>query len=107
MNGFIPDKAEIIVVFTAVCPEDNPYYWKAELTIPPETTPETILSLFIKDGKETPILSGKFVLFDLELSIEDGVAEIRFDQFLTDLKKHSVKLVFPDETESKGTLRYF
>ncbi len=98
---------EQMIVFIASCPEDDPRYWKAELALPFEKTLETILSLYITDGKGSPLESGKFVLFDQELKIEGGVAEITFAQFIMNMKKHSVKLVFDDEEESKGTLRFF
>ncbi|MDO5579818.1 MAG: hypothetical protein Q4G69_01670 [Planctomycetia bacterium] len=101
------DKAEVVIVFSAVCPKEDPHYWKAELTFPPVVAPETVLSLFIEDGRELPVPAGKFVLFDQELAIEDGIAKITFEEYLRNLKNHSVKLIYPDKTEFSGTLKYF
>lgn len=101
------DKGELKIVFIAKCLEDDLHYWKAELTIPPKTSHETILSLFITNSKGRSIASGKFILLDQELPIEDGIAELTFAEFLKNMRKHTVKLVFPDEMERKGTLRFF
>ncbi len=101
------DDKDLTIVFIANCSDDDPHYWQAELTIPSETTQETLLPIFVSDYRRRPIESGKFVLFNQELKIECGMAEISFVQFMTNFKKHSVKLVFEDEQETKGTLRYY
>ena len=98
---------ELVIVFIATCPENDPRYWKAELTIPPEITPETVLSIFITDSKKRPIESGNFILVNQEIPIENGIAELGFEQFIMNLHCHTVKLIFDDKQEIKGTLRFF
>ncbi|MDO5552379.1 MAG: hypothetical protein Q4G68_01335 [Planctomycetia bacterium] len=99
------EKAELKIVFSGLRLEDDPYYWEAILTIPRNAGPGVILPLIVQHGDGRPIESGTFVLCDQEFPVEDGFAELSFNQFVKNIRKHTVKLIFPDKQELIGTLK--
>ncbi|MDO4571226.1 MAG: hypothetical protein Q4D38_12640 [Planctomycetia bacterium] len=108
LAGYSSDKPDLNIIFSAVCSPDAHDYWKAILEIPRTLMGESTLSLHVVDGKDEPIPSGRFFLDELQFfPVKDGVAQIRHDEFLRNMKKHFVKFVFPDGTESLGKLSFF
>lgn len=100
------DSEELIIMFAADCSQEDSAYWRAEIRIPPKTQHHTILLMSVNDARNRPVMNGTFFLCDKQFSVIGGIVKLTFEQFLENIKTHTVKLFF-NGNESEGHLVYF
>ena len=84
-----PDKT-IAFTFISHMTEEPEQRWIAHLTFPPGAVGETELQIEIIDGEDAPVREGVFEFAGLSLPVRDGLATIRYADFVKG--KHEVPL---------------
>ena len=85
-----PDDKTIAFTFMSH-PEKSPELrWKAKLTFPPGSGPDTTLPIEVVDGNEEPVGAGVLELAGAKIPVKDGKAGLRYADFVKG--KHSVPL---------------
>ncbi len=97
-----PDEP-VTFVFASEGDSDAPEAWRAELSVPPGATGDTMLALKVV-GKD---VSGVFKLSGVALPLSDAAAEIPFGVFLAGIKDTDVFLSRPGCDAVKGKLLFF
>ena len=80
--------------------------WRAELSVPPKATAETMLTIKVCDSANRPA-KGVFSLAGCALPITDGTAELPFGLFLAGIQNTEVGLCRPDGRPVAGRLLFF
>ncbi len=98
------DAEAVNIGFIANCDISSPYYWKAEMVIPPGITEDGVLIVLLTDNKGREIKNGTFTLLGMELELDYGIAEISFKDFRDNLRNTTVNVRYPDGTVVSGDL---
>ena len=80
--------------------------WRAELTVPPKATSETMLTIKVCDSANRPA-EGVFSISGCALPITDGKAEMPFGLFLAGIQNTEVGLCRPQGQPVGGRLLFF
>ena len=64
--------------------------WMARVTFPPGADGDTMLPIEISDGEDEPVRAGTLEFAGQHLRVKDGVAELRYSDFVAGV--HSVPL---------------
>ena len=83
---------EVRFTFASDGAEDDEGAWRAELTVPPNAGPDTMLALRVSGRDGGPVADGVFTLSGAALPLAGGSAEIPFGLFLAGIKDTNVSL---------------
>ena len=100
-----PDE-EVRFAFASEGERDATEAWRAELSVPPRATAETMLTIKVCDSSDRPA-QGVFSLAGCALPITDGTAEMPFGLFLAGIQNTEVGLCRPDGQPVAGRLLFF
>lgn len=100
-----PDE-EVRFAFASEGARDAAEAWRAELTVPPRATAETMLTIKVCDAANRPA-EGVFSIAGCSLPILDGEAEIPFGLFLAGIQNTEVGLCRPAGRPVGGRLLFF
>ena len=100
-----PDE-EVRFAFASEGERDASDAWRAELSVPPKATSETMLTIKVCDSADRPA-EGVFSLAGCALPITDGTAEMPFGLFLAGIQNTEVGLCRPDGHPVAGRLLFF
>ena len=82
-----PDKT-IAFTFVSLMTAEPEQRWIAHMTFPPGSDGDTVLQIEIIDGVDAPVREGTFEFAGLSLRVCDGLATIRYEDFVKG--KHEV-----------------
>lgn len=105
VNPVAPDE-EVRFAFASEGDRDAQDAWRAELSVPPKATAETMLTIKVCDSAEQPA-EGVFSLAGCALPITNGMAEMPFGLFLAGIQNTDVGLCRPDGHPVAGRLLFF
>ena len=100
-----PDE-EVRFAFASEGERDASEAWRAELSVPPKATSETMLTIKVCDSSDRPA-EGVFSLAGCALPITGGKAEMPFGMFLAGIQNTEVGLCRPDGQPVGGRLLFF
>ena len=100
-----PDE-EVRFAFASEGERDATEAWRAELSVPPRATADTMLTIKVCDSADRPV-QGVFSLAGCALPITDGTAEMPFGLFLAGIQNTDVGLCRPDGNSIAGRLLFF
>lgn len=100
-----PDE-EVRFAFASEGERDATEAWRAELSVPPRATADTMLTIKVCDSADRPV-QGVFSLAGCALPITDGTAEMPFGLFLAGIQNTDVGLCRPDGNPIAGRLLFF
>ena len=100
-----PDE-EVRFAFASEGEREATEAWRAELTVPPKATSETMLTIKVCDSANRPA-EGVFSISGCALPITDGKAEMPFGLFLAGIQNTEVGLCRPQGQPVGGRLLFF
>lgn len=100
-----PDE-EVRFAFASEGEREAAEAWRAELTVPPKATSETMLTIKVCDSANRPA-DGVFSISGCALPITDGKAEMPFGLFLAGIQNTEVGLCRPQGQPVGGRLLFF
>ena len=100
-----PDE-EVRFAFASEGERDAAEAWRAELSVPPKATADTMLTIKVCDSSERPA-EGMFSLAGCALPITGGTAEMPFGLFLAGIQNTEVGLCRPGGHPVAGRLLFF
>ena len=100
-----PDE-EVRFAFASEGTRDALGAWRAELSVPPKATAETMLLIKVCDSADQPA-EGVFSLAGCALPITEGTAEMPFGLFLAGIRNTEVGLCRPGGHPVAGRLLFF
>lgn len=100
-----PDE-EVRFAFASEGESDASEAWRAELSVPPKATAETMLTIKVSDSADRPA-EGVFSLAGCALPIAGGMAEMPFGLFLAGIQNTEVGLCRPGGHPVAGRLLFF
>ena len=100
-----PDE-EVRFAFASESEQDSDEAWRAEMTVPPKATSETMLTIKVCDSSNQPA-EGVFSIAGCALPITKGAAEIPFGLFLAGIQNTDVGLCRPGGRAVTGRLLFF
>ena len=98
---------EVRFVFAAEGSAGDAEFWRAELTIPPNAAPETMLSVRVTGYDRMAVSDGMLRLAGCVLPLTDGCASLPFSLFLDGIRDTNVSLRRPDAEPVAGRLLFF
>jgi len=98
---------EVRFVFAAEGYAGDAEFWRAELTIPPNAAPETMLSVRVTGCDRMAVPDGTLRLAGCMLPLTDGCAALPFSLFLDGIRDTDVSLRRPDAEPVAGRLLFF
>lgn len=87
-----PEDKKIAFLFGSHPMKDPKQRWQARLSFPQGAGPESVLTLAITDGEETPVASGIFEFCGRQLEVTDGRASLTYAEFIAGLHETSLWL---------------
>lgn len=98
---------EVRFVFAAEGSAGVAEFWRAELTIPPNAAPETMLPVRVTGYDRMAVPAGMLRLAGCALPLTDGCASLPFSLFLDGIRDTNVSLCRPDAEPVAGRLLFF
>jgi len=98
---------EVRFVFAAEGSAGAAEFWRAELTIPPNAAPETMLPVRVTGSDRMAVPDGLLRLAGCVLPLADGCATLPFSLFLDGIRDTNVSLRRPDAEPVAGRLLFF
>ena len=98
---------EVRFVFAAEGSAGEAEFWRAELTIPPNAAPETMLPVRVTGYDRMAVADGTLRLAGCALPLTDGCASLPFSLFLDGIRDTNVSLRRPDAEPVAGRLLFF
>lgn len=98
---------EVRFVFAAEGSVGAAEFWRAELTIPPNAAPETMLPVRVTGYDRMAVPDGLLRLAGCVLPLTDGCAALPFSLFLDGIRDTNVSLCRPDAEPVAGRLLFF
>ena len=77
-----PEDKAITFTFGSHPAKDPKMRWEAKLSFPPGATADTMLTLTVVDGEDTPVGGGLFEFAGMKIRISDGSAQISYRDFI-------------------------
>ncbi len=100
-----PEKKDLRFFFEADCPPTDPFYWFAELAIPPFASDLTVLRLKVIDAAGRPLNFAHFAIGPQGRQIQNGFTPLTLSVFQNYfIKQTQIGVLFGGEL-SPGTLR--
>jgi hypothetical protein len=97
----------ISIFFVANCNVDDPGYWRAEIPLPVEVSPESILTVRVKDSRGENVNAGTFSFCGIEREVKDGRVRYSMQELQETVKRQSVSFSYADASPVGGTLELF
>ena len=98
---------EVRFVFAAEDKAGRDGFWRAELTIPPQARPETMVGICVTGADRMPVGGGTLKMAGCALPLEGGRAEMPFSLFLDGIRDTDVSLSRPGADPVAGRLLFF
>ena len=105
-DAVTPDE-EVRFVFAADEKAGCAGFWRAELTIPPQARPETMVGICVTGADRRPVGGGTLKMAGCALPLEEGRTEMPFSLFLDGIRDTDVSLARPGADPVAGRLLFF
>ena len=108
-EGKEPDepREEVRFVYASVDTADSASFWRAELVVPPNAEPETMLNVRVTGAGRHTVSGGTLRLSGCALPLEAGCATLPFALFLDGIRDTDVSLSRPGAGPVAGRLLFF
>ena len=100
-----PDKT-LFFFFRSVPKELNEDIWIVRMTLPPNSTEESLMTVEATDGNEKPLDSAVFVVSGCRVAVSGGKGHLSYGEFVEGMSDKSVWMIRPGHESVPGLLTF-
>ena len=101
-----PENKTISFLFRAIPVLHVPDFWEVRVTLHPNSTAATPLTLAATDGNVQPVKSGVFEFMGAKVMIRNGKGELPFGDFVKGIHEKAVWMTRPGHPPVPGGLTF-
>jgi hypothetical protein len=96
-----------VLFFEALCRKAESGYWRAELTLPSASTPDTQLSIRFMDAQGNLISGGTLTFCGIEKPVKNGRCYLSITELRENIRNQTISFRKEGQTDIKGILELF